>query len=223
MDYNRIVAITGLPGLFEVISSKSDGAIVRSLEDQTTKFVSSRVHNLSHLESIEVYTVKDNATLSDVFSAMKASSVKLPDIKDNKALKSYFEKAFPDLDFERVYASDMKKMIKWFEVLQFHHIDFTVKPAPAESQAPIVEKQEVSKKPKSLEEVKTLAPKQEKQKEAKQPKESTTKDVKPKESKPKETKLKEAKPKEVKAKAKKTETGKPKKAASKTAKKTTKK
>src|SRR3978361_770359 len=100
MDYNRIVAITGMSGLFEVISSKSDGAIVRSLEDKTTKFVSSRVHNLSHLESIEVYTVKDNVTLSDIFSSMKSSNVKLPDVKDNKALKAYFEKAFPDLDFE---------------------------------------------------------------------------------------------------------------------------
>lgn len=221
MDYNRIVAITGLPGLFEVISSKSDGAIVRSLEDQTTKFVSSRVHNLSHLESIEVYTVKDNATLSDVFSAMKVSGAKLPDLKDNKALKTYFEKAFPDLDFERVYASDMKKMIKWFEVLQSNHIDFTVKPAPAESQPPIVEKQEVSKKPKPLEEIKVAGPKQEKQNEAKPPKEAKVKEVKSKGTKLKETKPKETKPK--KAKAKKTETSKPKKAAPKTAKKTAKK
>ncbi len=207
-----------MPGLFEVVSSKSDGAIVRSLEDQTTKFISSRVHNLSHLESIEVYTVKDNATLSDVFSAMKASSAKLPDVKDNKALKSYFENAFPDLDFERVYASDMKKMIKWYEVLQSNQIDFTVKPAPVESQTPIVEKQEVPKKPKPVEEVKVTAPKQEKQKEVKQPKEATSK-----EAKPKETKQKEAKPKEVKAKAKKAETSKPKKAAPKASKKAAKK
>ena len=56
MEYNRIVAVTGLPGLYEAVSSKSDGAVVRSLDDQSTKFVSSRIHNLSHLESIEVYT-----------------------------------------------------------------------------------------------------------------------------------------------------------------------
>src|SRR5436305_14468807 len=109
MDYNRIVAVTGMPGLYEVLSSKTDGAIVRSLEDKSTKFVSSRVHNLSHLESIEVYTVRDNVTLTDVFSAMKQSGEALPDTKDNKLLKAYFEKVFPDLDFERVYTSDMKK------------------------------------------------------------------------------------------------------------------
>ena len=90
MEYNRIVAVTGLSGLFEIVSSKNDGALVRSLDDKSTKFVSSRVHNLSHLESIEVYTVRDNVNLADVFNAMKDSKEALPDAKDNKALKAYF-------------------------------------------------------------------------------------------------------------------------------------
>ena len=124
---SRLINVTGMPGLFEVVSSKADGAIVRSLEDKSTKFISSRVHNLSHLESIEIYTVRDNVQLSDVFAAMKASSTSLPDVKDNKALKAYFENVYPDLDFERVYASDMKKMIKWFEIINANNIDFTVK------------------------------------------------------------------------------------------------
>lgn len=128
MEYSRIVAVTGMPGLYEVLNSKTDGAVVRSLEDKSTKFVSSRVHNLSHLESIEVYTVKENATLSDVFSAMKTNQTKLPDIKDNKALKAYFETVYPELDFERVYVSDMKKMVKWFEVLTENNVDFATKP-----------------------------------------------------------------------------------------------
>ncbi|MGZ8536839.1 MAG: DUF6852 domain-containing protein, partial [Flavisolibacter sp.] len=108
--------------------SKADGAIVRSLDDKSTKFIASRVHNLSHLESIEVYTTRDNVTLADVFQAMKESKTPLPDLKDNKALKSYFEKSYPELDFERVYPSDMKKMIKWFEVLETNEVDFTAKP-----------------------------------------------------------------------------------------------
>lgn len=125
MEYSRIVAVTGLPGLYEILSSKSDGAIVRSLEDGSTKFVASRVHNLSHLESIEIYTTGDNVSLSDIFSAMKESSDTLPNTKDNKALKSYFEKTYPDMDFERVYSSDLKKMVNWFSVLQKHNVDFT--------------------------------------------------------------------------------------------------
>ena len=128
MDYKRIVAVTGLPGLYEAISSKGDGAVVRSLDDQSTKFVSSRIHNLSHLESIEVYTTRENVSLADVFTAMKNSQTSLPDVKDNKAVKQYFEAVYPDLDFDRVYSSDMKKMVKWYEVLEKNNVDYTAKP-----------------------------------------------------------------------------------------------
>ena len=128
MDYNKIVSVTGLTGLFEFLSSKSDGAVVRSLEDNTTKFVSTRLHNFSHLESIEVFTIKDNTNLAELFDAMKKSAEKIPDVKaDTKALKAYFEKVYPDLDFERVYASDMKKMIKWYHILDKNNIEIKVK------------------------------------------------------------------------------------------------
>jgi hypothetical protein len=169
MEYNRIVAVTGMPGLFEVVSSKSDGAIVRSLEDQSTKFVSSRVHNLSHLESIEVYTVRDNVQLTDIFAAMKASKAAMPDVKDNKALKSYFEKVYPDLDFERVYTSDMKKMIKWYEVIESNNIDYTRKEEATEEGTEENEQPEVAavseavaeKPAKAKAKAKTAAPKAE--------------------------------------------------------------
>jgi hypothetical protein len=141
MEYKRIVAVTSLPGLFEVVTSKSDGALLRSLEDQTTKFVSSRVHNLSHLESIEIYTNRDNVNLVDVFDAMKASNDALPDVKDNKALKDYFEKVYPEIDFERVYASDLKKMVKWYEILQKNNIEIKLsEPAVEENEEGEAEK-----------------------------------------------------------------------------------
>jgi hypothetical protein len=123
MEYSKLVSVTGLGGLFELLSSKSDGAVVRSLEDNSSKFVSSRIHNFSHLESIEVYTTKDNINLVDVFKAMAASTVKLPDAADAKAVKAYFEKVVPDMDFERVYSSDMKKMVKWHDVLTKNKVE----------------------------------------------------------------------------------------------------
>lgn len=128
MDYNKIISVTGLGGLYELVTSKADGAVVRSLEDKSTKFVSSRVHNFSHLESIEVYTVKDNTTLAEVFKKIKESSESIPDAKaDGKQLKNYFEKVYPDLDFERVYASDMKKIIKWYQIITENNIDIKQK------------------------------------------------------------------------------------------------
>lgn len=132
MEYNKIISVTGLPGLFELMSSKGDGAIVRSLDEKTTKFVSSRIHNFSHLESIEVFTVKDNVNLADVFAAMEKSSEALPSEKDNAALKKYFEKVYPEMDFERVYSSDMKKMVKWFGILKANNIEIKLTEVAAE-------------------------------------------------------------------------------------------
>lgn len=134
MEYNKLVSVTGLGGLFELLSSKSDGAVVRSLEDNSSKFVSSRIHNFSHLESIEVYTTKDNVNLVDVFLAMKESKEKLPDAGNAKAVKGYFQKVVPDMDFERVYASDMKKMIKWFEVLTKNNIEIKLSEVPLQDE-----------------------------------------------------------------------------------------
>lgn len=132
MEYSKLVAVTGLPGLFELISSRSDGAVVRSLDDNKTQFIASRVHNFSHLESIEVYTQRENVNLADVFKAMDKSSGSLPDIKDTTSVKKYFEKVYPEMDFEKVYDSDRKKMVKWFETLKKHNIEIKLSEPPAE-------------------------------------------------------------------------------------------
>ena len=129
MEYAKLISVTGMPGLYELISSKADGAIVRSLQDQSTRFASTRQHSFSQLESIEVYTIRENVNLSDIFLAMKASKEALPDEKDAKAIKSYFQKVYPDMDFERVYASDMKKMIRWFAIIQDKGIEIKLSEA----------------------------------------------------------------------------------------------
>jgi hypothetical protein len=142
MEYSRIVSVTGLPGLYELVSSKGDGAIVRSLDDNTTKFASSRIHNFSHLESIEVYTVGDNVNLVDVFLAMDKHSGALPDVKDNIALKKYFQKVYPDMDFDRVYNSDLKKMVKWWSDLKKHNVEIKLSEQPEEE--PVAEENETA-------------------------------------------------------------------------------
>src|SRR5450432_1924921 len=143
MEYSKIIAITGLPGLFELISSKSDGGIVRSLDDKSTRFVSSRVHQFSHLESIEVYTTRHNVNLVDILKAMESSKEKLPDDKEASALKSYFEKVYPELDFERVYTSDLKKMVKWYSVLAKNEVEIKLSEPVAEEEVVPEIKEEV--------------------------------------------------------------------------------
>jgi hypothetical protein len=135
MEYGKIISVTGMPGLYELLSSKNDGAIVRSLDDKSTKFVSSRIHNFSHLESIEIYTVRDNVNLVEVFQAMDKSSEKIPDGKDASTLKKYFESVYPEIDFERVYTSDLKKMAKWLQVLKSNDVELKLTEAPVEENA----------------------------------------------------------------------------------------
>lgn len=220
MEYAKIIAITGMPGLYEMMNSKGDGAIVRSLDDQSTKFVSGRVHQFTHLESIEVYTERENVNLVDVLTAMRDSSEKVPDEKDNKALQAYFKKVYPTLDFDRVYSSDMKKMVKWFNSLTKNDVDIKLSEPeeepveePETSQEPVIE--EPDEKP--AKKVKEKAPAPEKT----PAKESKAKEEKPKEIKAKETKeakppAKAAKAKEEKAPAKKASKAAPaKKAAAK--------
>lgn len=168
MEYEKIISVTGLPGLYELVSSKSDGAIVRSLDDKSTKFVSSRVHNFSHLESIEVYTSRDNVNLVEVFNAMDANGAKLPDDKDNSALKKYFETVYPELDFERVYTSDMKKMVKWFSVLKANDIEIKIREQVEEEEE---QPEPVEETPKKEKKAKAPEPKKAAEKPAKETKE----------------------------------------------------
>ncbi|MFI5154358.1 MAG: DUF5606 domain-containing protein [Chitinophagales bacterium] len=188
MEYSKIIAVSGLPGLFELVSSKTDGAVVRSLEDKSTKFVSSRIHQFSHLESIEIYTVRDNVNLADILKAMKASGEKLPDEKDANSLKKYFEKVYGDIDFERVYSSDLKKMVKWFSILDKNQVEIKIT-EPVEEPEPELIPAEPVKEKKAKEKPAEKAPLAEKPKEkpkekAKEkpaPKEKSSEKVKPKE------------------------------------------
>jgi hypothetical protein len=214
MEYSKIIAITGMPGLYEMMNSKGDGAIVRSLDDQSTKFVSGRVHQFTHLESIEVYTERENVNLTEVLNAMKDSSEKVPDEKDNKALEAYFRKVYPTLDFDRVYASDMKKMVKWFNALSKNNVEIKLsepeeepaeEPAPAEeagAEMVVTKPAKAKAKPASTEGTSS-----------KETKAKETKAKEPKEAKAKETKAKDAKP----AKAAKAKEAAPAKKASKAA------
>lgn len=138
MEYREIVAVTGLGGLYQLLATKSDGAIVRNLSDKSTKFISARLHNVTPLESIEVYTTGENVRLHEVFQQMKEKegSIAIIDPKaDNNAVKAYFKSVFPTFDEERVYVSDMKKMVKWYDLLKANDLlNFETAAAEANTQ-----------------------------------------------------------------------------------------
>jgi hypothetical protein len=152
MEYREIVSVTGLSGLYQLLTTKSDGAIVRNIDDKTTKFISARQHNVTPLESIEVYTIGENVRLHNVFQKMEEHESTIPLADHRTASKagitSYFKSVFPEFDEERVYVSDMKKMLKWYELLKANQLlkfeAEVVEEVPAEEAAPVASAEEAA-------------------------------------------------------------------------------
>lgn len=119
MNYREIVSVTGAGGLYQLVGSKGDGALLRQLGENVVKFMPARKHSITQLETIEVYTTADNVPLHEVFRKMQEHSSERPASKaSNAEIKAYFQEVYPELDADRVYVSDMKKMLKWYDILE---------------------------------------------------------------------------------------------------------
>lgn len=120
MTLAEIVAITGMPGIYKVVSRRNDGLIAQSLESGQTAFIPARTHLFTSLDTITIYTQGDGIELRKVFSEMLKQQADRP-VPDGKGkddeLKQYIAAIIPDYDQEKVYVSDMKKMVKWFHLL----------------------------------------------------------------------------------------------------------
>lgn len=128
MDLSKILSIAGKSGLFRVVSQAKNAVIVESLLDN--KRIPAFGHEkISSLEEISVFTNGDDMPLKDVFKTMHEKLEGEPAIdpkSDNDVLKKFFIGIVPDYDLERVYVSDIKKMISWYNLLIQHKLlDFT--------------------------------------------------------------------------------------------------
>lgn len=117
MKFSEIVSITGVSGLKRVVGQRQDGLIVSDLDGNNKKFIPSRKHLFSPLESISIYTYEDSTPLLDVLLKMKETTP-VDANSDAETLRSYLETVLPDFDRDRVHVTDIKKLIKWFNILQ---------------------------------------------------------------------------------------------------------
>lgn len=131
MKFDEIIAISGKPGLYQLISSNKSRIVVSSLVDQKKTSVSV-MNQVSSLETIAIYTLTEEVPLSDIIykifeleEGKKCLSHKEPSEK----LQAYFEKILPEYDAERVYTSHIKKVLQWYNILVDANFDFnTLKP-----------------------------------------------------------------------------------------------
>jgi hypothetical protein len=125
MSLDKILAITGKPGLYKLVTQTRGGFVAESLIDNKRLSVSVQ-QNVSVLSEIAIYTLTEEVPLKQVFEKIKAkekgqqTSVKPKDSKDK--LEEYFFEVLPDYDEDRVYASDIKKVVQWYNLLQQHNM-----------------------------------------------------------------------------------------------------
>ena len=120
MNLEGIIAITGKAGLFKVISQGNNAVIVESLTDKKRMPITAR-YQANTLEEIGIYTLEDTTPLSEIFDTIskKENAKQSIDHKVSKEeLIKYFEEILPNYDEKRVYISDIKKVIQWYNALQ---------------------------------------------------------------------------------------------------------
>jgi len=126
MKIEKIIAIGGKPGLFEIKSQTKGGVIVESLQDQK-RFPVNSVHNISALSDIAIYTYEEEIPLKEVLFNIykKENGAKSIDHKSKKeVLLAYFSEVLPNYDDERVYPSNIKKVLQWYNTLVDAKFDF---------------------------------------------------------------------------------------------------
>ncbi len=120
MNLDKLVAVSGLSGIYRMVTNKNNGLIIEDLDSGKKRFASSRKHQFTPLESIAIYTDDDSTELAKVFSSMLDQLEDNPPVKTNGSsndIKEYFADVLPNYDKDRFHMSDMKKVIKWFNFL----------------------------------------------------------------------------------------------------------
>jgi hypothetical protein len=141
MNLLGIVAVSGKPGLWKALAQNKTGYILESLDEHKTKLVANlSTAKIAALHEITLFGQEDDIKLIDVFERMKDAK-NVPDAKvDGKKLREFFREVAPDHDEEKVYASDMKKVINWYQLLKDLPLFNENEPAaPVAEEASVVE------------------------------------------------------------------------------------
>jgi hypothetical protein len=120
MNLEKILAISGKPGLYALKVQTRTGFVAESLLDGKKITVGLR-SNVSLLSEISMYTNTEEKPLADVMRNIAIREDEGPAIshkEDNDKLVAYFKEILPDYDEDRVYASDIKKVLNWYNILQ---------------------------------------------------------------------------------------------------------
>lgn len=186
IDLRGIISISGHGGLFKVISQTKFGLIVEVIADgkRMPAYSSQRI---SALEDISVFTTGEDMPLAEVFQKIadkeNKGAIAIDAKISNDDLRKKLESYLPEFDKERVYASDIKKLFNWYNLLQSKDLLKELKEEAPEAKEAVAE--ETEEKPKAKKSAKSKeekteekAPKAKAEKKETAPKKSTKKAAK---------------------------------------------
>ncbi|HYG02923.1 MAG TPA: DUF5606 domain-containing protein [Chryseosolibacter sp.] len=125
MKLSEIATIAGKGGLFKIVAPTKSGVILESLDEAKSKLVANTSSKLSLLHEISIYTTTKEGTvaLEDVLKKIYKEYKEDTGIdanSDSSELKAFLKSVLPEFDETRVYTSDIKKLVKWYEILLKH-------------------------------------------------------------------------------------------------------
>lgn len=122
MELKDVVSVAGVGGLHKIVGQRPSGLILETIDDNKRRFPTSLTQKVSVLEDIAIFTATDEVRLSEVLLLIKekeAEGLTVPERKaDENSLRAFMEEVLPNYDRERVYASDIKKLVGWYAILK---------------------------------------------------------------------------------------------------------
>ncbi|MGB3848342.1 MAG: DUF5606 domain-containing protein [Tunicatimonas sp.] len=150
MKFSEIASIAGRGGLFHVLKPTRSGVIVETLDDKKKKLVISANQRVSILQEVSIYTsgADESVPLEEVMRKIHEEFKGDPgvDTSDNEELKAFLKHVVPNYDTSRVYVSDMKKLVNWYNVLVAYAPEVLTEEAPP-TEAPPTEAADVTPPP----------------------------------------------------------------------------
>ena len=144
MNLRGIVSVSGKPGLWKALAQNKTGFILESMDAQKTKLVANlSTAKIAALDEITIFGDEEDIRLTEVLGRMKEAK-SVPDAKaDGKQLREFFRAVAPGHDEEKVYASDMKKIVSWYHIIKDLPLFSEPDPNEAVAEAPVAEPEAV--------------------------------------------------------------------------------
>lgn len=146
VNLKDIASISGMSGLYRIVSPTRSGVIIETLDDKASRMVAQSKHRISLLHEISIYTEDAEVTvpLAEVFERVRqkfGQEIPVNSKSNNNELYSFIQEVIPDYDRSRVYVSDIKKLVAWYAIVSkyvpFTEAEATPEPASIAESTPV--------------------------------------------------------------------------------------